>query len=159
MYLEKGAAITQGQLKEEFAILPLLVSISKSTRGLLLCKLTDIGFHNGQDELMIALDEDEAVTVSQLAEQLCVRPSTVSKMLDRLIAKGFVERAGDHRDSRRTLVRITASGIQARERLREVWHGIETDLTKSVGDRDVGAMARELATLDGHLKTRLARLR
>lgn len=140
------------------SMLPLLVSISKSTRGLLLCKLSALGFHNGQDELMVALDEDRPATVSKLAEQLGVRASTVSKMLDRLIMKGLVERAGDNRDSRRTIVRITPAGVDARDRVLRLWGEIEHDLMKNVG-ADAETVTRELAFVDRQLKTRLARLR
>ena len=75
-----------------------LLSVSKSTRALTRIKLAERDFHNGQDELLLALDEEAAIPVSKLADELKVRPSTVSKMLERLVRKGLVERSVDQRN-------------------------------------------------------------
>lgn len=70
----------------EARLVSALLSISKSTRALVGLKLSELGFHNGQDELLCALDERSEMSVSKIADELCVRASTVSKMLDRLVA-------------------------------------------------------------------------
>ena len=77
---------------EDAKLVAVLLSISKSTRALVGLKLNEVGFHNGQDELLLALDTSTPISVSKLAGELNVRPSTVSKMLDRLIDARTVER-------------------------------------------------------------------
>lgn len=138
-----------------------LLSIAKSTRALVGLKLGELGFHNGQDELLFALDEGAEISVSRLADELSVRPSTVSKMLDRLITLDMAERTSDGRDARRTMVRITPKGLDARSRLFGMREKLEAELTTSLsGDAD--AVADTLDTLDTlaeRLKLRLARLR
>lgn len=85
-----------------------------SPRAFLGIRLAETGFHDGQDGTMLALEPTQAVTVSAPAGRLAVRPSTVSRMLDRLVARTLVERAADKRDPRRTVVRITPRRLEAR---------------------------------------------
>jgi DNA-binding MarR family transcriptional regulator len=59
-------------------------------------------------------------TIGQLAEQLDVRPSTMSQMLDRLELTGLVVRRPDIRDGRSRIVRLTTAGEQAVRTLRDV---------------------------------------
>ncbi|KQT50201.1 hypothetical protein ASG43_21850 [Aureimonas sp. Leaf454] len=139
-------------------LVPFLLSVSKSTRALTGIKLAELGFHNGQDELLLALDEEAPVSVSHVADELAVRPSTISKMIDRLVAKGLVERAGDHRDARRTMVRITPRGLDARSRLLAMRSALEKEL-KTAYPSDFGSLVQPLETIASVLKQRLHRLR
>ncbi|KQT48681.1 hypothetical protein ASG43_07360 [Aureimonas sp. Leaf454] len=116
------------------------------------------GFHNGQDELLLIADE-HGTTVSAVADLLSIRASTVSKMSDRLVQRGLVERVGDADDGRRTMIRITTMGIQAQKELLTVRDQLENDLTKCLdADRKVEIIQslQELAVL---LVARLRRLR
>ncbi|WP_246367649.1 MarR family winged helix-turn-helix transcriptional regulator [Aurantimonas endophytica] len=112
--------------------------------------------HAGQDELLLALVPEGTVSGSRLADTLAVRPSTVSKMLDRLVTAGLVERAEDPRDARRTVVRLTSSGVDMQGRLREVWQEVENEL-QDVPDRSV--VTHSLQELQRVLSAKLRRLR
>lgn len=140
-------------------VVPYLLSISKSSRALLGIKLAEIGFYNGQDETMLALEPDRPVTVSALADKLSVRPSTVSKMLDRLVLKKLVERTADKRDLRRTVVRITPEGMEAQTQIQKVREQVERELTADIGPADLDALLGQLRSLDAQLTKRLLRLR
>jgi DNA-binding MarR family transcriptional regulator len=122
---EADAQISSG------STLAALLCIAKSTRAIYGLKLATMGLHNGQDELLIAIGS-EGTTVSVLADRLMVRPSTVSKMMDRLIEKDLVDRFGDHRDARRTLIRITQAGSAMRERLIEMRSEVDAELAKAM---------------------------
>lgn len=139
-------------------IVPVLLSISKSTRALTGLKLTELGFHNGQDELLLALNEEVSVSVSRLADELCVRPSTVSKMLDRLVAAGLVARINDNRDARKTMVRITPAGLDARSLLLRMRENLEVELVSSFSN-GIDGVKQALETIAATLKARLSRLR
>ncbi|KQT53308.1 hypothetical protein ASG43_19035 [Aureimonas sp. Leaf454] len=142
----------------EAGLVSLLLSISKSTRALTSIKLAEMGFHNGQDELLLALDEEAPTSVSRIADELRVRPSTVSKMLDRLVAKGLVERQGDKRDARRTMVRITPAGLDAKSRLLEVRASLEKELATPLAENGASVVTG-LETVANLLAARLSRLR
>lgn len=139
-------------------LVPALLSISKSTRALQGIKLATLGFHNGQDELLMAIDSKGA-TVSAVAEQLAIRPSTVSKMMDRLVAKGLVERIGDARDGRRTLIRITPAGIEARGMLSQARAELDAELGAAMPPDKRADVTRYLEEFAHYIAARLRRLR
>jgi DNA-binding MarR family transcriptional regulator len=143
--------------KADAGVLRALLSISKSMRALHGIKLATLGFYIGQDELLMVVDE-KGTSVSSIADLLSVRPSTVSKMMDRLVDKGLMERIGDGKDARRTLARITPDGIEARKQVMQVREELEEDLARSLGNHapSIAANLDECASL---LQGRLRRLR
>ena len=136
-----------------------LLSISKSTRAFLSLLLADIGLYPGQDQLLDRLELDRPVSVSVLAEQLSVRPSTVSKMLDRLIEKDLVRRLNFEGDARRTMVHLTEPGEEMRARIRSVWSKLEAEVAGNMDTPERDRLAAALAEVDTILATRLRRLR
>lgn len=57
----------------------------------------------------------------ELAEMLDIVPPTVSTMLSELEAAGYIARALDPEDKRRTLITLTPAGEALRETLAERW--------------------------------------
>ncbi|KQT47577.1 hypothetical protein ASG43_10900 [Aureimonas sp. Leaf454] len=145
-------------MPHEIGLVPALLSIAKSTRAMHGLKLAECGFSNGQDELLLAIPEG-GLAVNELADRLMVRPSTVSKMTDRLIEKGLIRRIADGSDGRRTIVRITASGIRARARLIQARSDLDDDLTKPLGEEACAALQARLTDCVERLAKRLRRLR
>ena len=154
----RGEGKSSASISEASAFVPTLLSIAKQTRAIFGLKLSAAGFHNGQDQMLLALRPDSPTTVSHLADTLGVRPSTVSKMLDRLMEKGLMERYADTRDARKTMVRITPAGMQAQLQVQKVWDTIGDEFSHSIGD-GAGALTAELTKLDRHLAAKLLRLR
>ena len=140
-------------------IVPSLLSIAKSTRAFLTLVLSEIDLHPGQDQLLHRLERDSPVSVSALADQLAVRPSTVSKMLDRLIEKKLVLRAASNRDARRTMVMLTEEGEAARAAVKVIWNRLEADLVSSLSLADVAQVTSVLDQVDDLLSAKLRRLR
>ncbi|WP_245413661.1 MarR family winged helix-turn-helix transcriptional regulator [Mangrovicella endophytica] len=140
-------------------LVPSLLSIAKSTRAFLSLVLAEIDLHPGQDQLLDRLDQDTPVSVSDLADQLAVRPSTVSKMLDRLIEKQLVERQSHSHDARRTMVIITPAGQEVRDAARDVWVRLEAELSGSLPEGERLHLATALAKADTLLSTKLRRRR
>src|SRR6266446_6875355 len=67
----------------------------------------------GQITLLRVLVEHERCMMQQLAEHLAVAPSTVTAMVKRLLAQGYVERSRDDSDWRTVWVKPTEAGRQA----------------------------------------------
>lgn len=141
------------------AVVTALLSIAKSTRAFTSLKLAEIGLHPGQDQLIDRLPPGVPVSVSVLAQQLSVRASTVSKMLDRLIERGLLRRLADQSDARRTMVQLTAEGEKAQVAVRDIWNRLERELTSSLAADDLAALAATLGEVDALLSQRLRRLR
>lgn len=154
----RSSEVTNGAAATSDRLVPALLSISKSMRALQGIKLASLGFHNGQDELLMAIDA-KGETVSVVAEHLAIRPSTVSKMMDRLVAKGLVERVGDARDGRRTLIRITPAGIEARHRLTRARAELDAELAAAMSTDKCATVTRELEDFAQYIAGRLRRLR
>ncbi len=139
-------------------LVPGLVSIAKSVRQLMALKLAPIDVLVGQDQLLGVLDAEHAKSVLDIATELSVRPSTVSKMLDQVGKKGWTLRQGDQDDRRKTLVRLTPEGVKVQESVRAVWKRLEDDLVDALGDHS-GDIVDNLGSLDSILTKRLSRLR
>ena len=64
---------------------------------------------------IIALWEEDQQTVKSLSEKLFLEPSTMTPMLQRLEAMGYVRRARDTEDERSVRVALTDAGRRLRE--------------------------------------------
>ncbi|MBP0617650.1 MarR family transcriptional regulator [Jiella sp. KSK16Y-1] len=135
------------------------MSIAKSTRAFLTILLARIDLHPGQDQLLDRLEVENPVNVSTLAELLAVRPSTVSKMLDRLIERGLVSRSANARDARRTMVHLTPAGLEAQRNVREIWSKLEADLTSALSAEEISMLDDSLYRAGDILSQKLRRLR
>lgn len=140
-------------------LVPLLLSIAKSSRAFLTLLLAEVSLHPGQDQLLQCLGPGDSISVSVLAEQLAVRPSTVSKMLDRLIERNLVRRTSSSQDARRTMVALTPSGVEARRAVQDVWNRLEAELRPSFGNEEFETQMQVLQKVDALLSSRLRRLR
>ena len=61
----------------------------------------------------LSLLADETVSAARVAEWLAVSPTSVTSVVDGLVARGLVERRRDAADRRRQAVSITRSGRKA----------------------------------------------
>lgn len=156
---EPGCDVVPIVSLDEARLVPALLSIAKSTRAFLALLLSEIDLHPGQDQLLNRLVSGDPVSVSMLADQLAVRPSTVSKMLDRLIEKGLVERATHSRDARRTMVTLTRQGESAQRSVKIIWDRLENELTSALSTGDVEKLMLALNQVDDLLSAKLRRLR
>jgi DNA-binding MarR family transcriptional regulator len=80
---------------------------SRSRSGALLSR---IGLHAGQEAVLKALDIKDGQAMSQLAVSLAVQPPTVTKMVTRLAAQGYLERRVAPDDGRQIRVFLTDLG-------------------------------------------------
>jgi DNA-binding MarR family transcriptional regulator len=99
-------------------------------------QLSRIGLHSGQDSLLKALDENDGMSMSDLAAALGVQPPTVTKMITRLAAQDYVERRASTGDGRQSLVFLTERGRKTIQMIDKVWKRIEKDALADVDDRD-----------------------
>src|SRR5260370_37041997 len=60
-----------------------------------------------------------------MVDRMCVKPPTVSKMLDRLERTGLVERRPDSEDSRISRVYLTEQGHRSQSAVRDIWTDLE----------------------------------
>jgi MarR family transcriptional regulator, organic hydroperoxide resistance regulator len=75
----------------------------------------------GQLKLLRVLLTRQRCTMQELADQLAVAPPTVTAMVKRLLAQGFVERVRDEQDWRVVQVLPTERGLRAVSLYEEFW--------------------------------------
>ena len=90
-----------------------------------------------------AVDAEEP-TVGRLAELLGVSRQAASKLADEMVSRGYLLRASDPQDRRRTRLRLSAKGRRVRERAAAESAAIEAELREAVGDREVDGLRHAL---------------
>src|SRR4030066_2364476 len=88
----------------------LLVQIGKAHRNKAQELLSRIDLYPGQEFLLLNLWPQDGLTHSEVAENLCVQPATITRMLDRLVKAGFVQRRPDAGDLRVSRVYLAEKG-------------------------------------------------
>jgi DNA-binding MarR family transcriptional regulator len=78
--------------------------------------LEELGVTYPQYIAIISLWEKDRQTVKGLSEKLFLEPSTITPMLQRLEAMGYVHRARDEEDERSVRVSLTTEGRRLREK-------------------------------------------
>jgi DNA-binding MarR family transcriptional regulator len=73
-----------------------------------------------QLRVLEALAARDALPMGELAAQALLEPTTLTKMIDRMIADGLVMRTADPQDRRRVLVMLAPAGRVAFERLNRI---------------------------------------
>ena len=77
-----------------------LHSAARLSRTALASRLLTHGFYAGQDQIMLALSQEDGQTPGQLAGRLGVRPPTITKTINRLQAQGFLDKKASNHDAR-----------------------------------------------------------
>ena len=98
-------------------------------------EMGDCHLHVGQEMILMQLWQQEGVTQSQLAEQMCVEPPTVTKMLQRIEQQGLIVRRPDTHDARVSRVYLTETGRALRCQVESCWTRVE--------DRAMHGLSRE----------------
>lgn len=78
--------------------------------------------------VMYALYEEDGVTQSHIQKKLGIKASSLSKLIDILIRKGYVTRESVEHDGRTKVICLTESGKQKKKKLNEITNTIESQL-------------------------------
>jgi DNA-binding MarR family transcriptional regulator len=103
----------------------LLVQVCRAHRNKAQELLARIALHPGQEFLLINLWPQDGLTHTEIAEHLCVQPATLSRMLDRLVKTGLVQRQQDSGDQRVSRVYLTEKGQELLEPIQQTWDELE----------------------------------
>ncbi len=83
--------------------------------GLLNDAYFDIGVTLAERHLLIELSSIETPTAGELAQRLLVDKSTMSRLIDKALKKGYIETVLDEKDKRRKFLKLTDVGKQTLE--------------------------------------------
>ncbi len=103
----------------------LLAKICKRRRNKINELLAKYGIHAGQDVLLYYLSMDNGQTVSELLKKVHVQHATISNMISRMVANGFVVKKKDSVDMRVSRIFLTEKGETALKIVEKVWYELE----------------------------------
>jgi DNA-binding MarR family transcriptional regulator len=130
----------------------LLIQISKAHRHRAEIALDQYGLHPGQEMILFQLWMEEGITQSQLVENLCVEPPTVTKMLQRLEKGGLVTRRQDTQDARVSRVYLTAQGRALQAPVQRIWEDLEAETIAGLSEVELALLRRLLMQLYHNLE-------
>ena len=110
--------------------------------------LGGIGLHAGQEGVLKALDRSDGQSMTELAAMLGVQPPTVTKMVGRLAAAGYVERRGSETDGRLAHTFLTDEGRNALTQINKMLKQVDGQAFAGLNVKDqkkLGRMLRRIA--------------
>ncbi|HYT29726.1 MAG TPA: MarR family transcriptional regulator [Actinomycetota bacterium] len=100
--------------------------------------------------LRLAKAPDRALRMTDLAERVMLSPSGVTRLVDRLVTKGMVQRRADPDDARGALASLTDEGLrQLRSAARTHLRGIRDQFTGRLSEAQLRNVASGLETITG----------
>src|ERR687894_2264231 len=119
--------MSEANLKEETNLLALesqvcfaLAVASRRVIALYRPLLEPMGLTHPQYLVMLALWQHEPLSLRRLSELLQLDPGTLSPLLKRLEAIGYLRRERDHADERSLAITLTAEGQTLRRRAEQI---------------------------------------
>ncbi|MCO5070716.1 MAG: MarR family transcriptional regulator [Rhizobiaceae bacterium] len=128
-----------------------LQAAARLSRTVLAAKLLDHGFYAGQDQIMLALSQQDGQTPGQLAMRLGVRPPTITKTINRLQAQGFLDKRASEEDARQAHVMLTERGRETIKAIEKSVRKAEKQAFKGLEKKELKALAKLLARVEGNL--------
>ncbi|WP_186390292.1 MarR family winged helix-turn-helix transcriptional regulator [Stappia sp. TSB10P1A] len=132
-----------------------LAQTAKAHRSRAGIHLSRIGLHPGQEAVLKILSENDGQTMSQLAAVLSVQPPTVTKMVTRLSAQGFLRRAASETDGRLARVFLTDEGRALVETVDRSWKRLEREALAGLDEKDRKKLRKLLRQVEKNLGSRM----
>jgi DNA-binding MarR family transcriptional regulator len=124
-FVHEGLFMTRKAIPETLGYL--LVQICRANRSQAQERLSQIGLHTGQEMFLLRLWRQDGQTQTELADEICVQPATITRMIDRLAKEGLVERRSDEEDRRVSRVYLTEAGRALQRPVENIWHELEQE--------------------------------
>jgi DNA-binding MarR family transcriptional regulator len=112
-----------------------------------------LGILDGEELLIVQLWEQDQSSQSELEAIVGLDHSTVTKMLDRMQAAGFVERHPSERARGEILVALTPAGRDLRYRIEDVWQEVELRTVGGLSPTERGELLALLRRVEAHMQS------
>ncbi len=113
--------------------------------------LGEVGASAEQWRVLDKLSDESGRPIGELAQQLSMNPPTMTKLIDRMVAAGLVQRIVDDEDCRRVLVFITDVGLVLFGKLSQRATEFHRSLTESLNPREAVQLSKLLGNLTRQL--------
>jgi DNA-binding MarR family transcriptional regulator len=133
------------KIKDHLAYL--IASVNKQLEDELQERLREVGIPIEQVRILEVLSDSDGLPMGELAAQALVEPTTLTKMIDRMVADGLVMRLLDPNDRRRVLIALAPAGRVALRRLNRITMSQEASLSKRLPKAKLGELRSMLRGL------------
>lgn len=134
-----------------------LMSTARLLRAAFDARLAPLDLNLTQASLLGYVNEFGATTQTDLADHLGIGRAAIGSVIDRLQARGLVERQPRPDDRRVWLVAITPSGTELAREIAEVDEVLRAELRHGIGREERQALAWVMTRLQQNLATAIAR--
>jgi DNA-binding MarR family transcriptional regulator len=128
-----------------------LHSAARLSRTALAARLMAHGFYAGQDQVMLALDQQDGQTPGQLAARLGVRPPTITKTINRLQVQGFLEKRASEADARQAHIFLSEAGRETIRAIEKSVRKTEKLAFRGLDKKDQKLLAKLLSRIEANL--------
>jgi DNA-binding MarR family transcriptional regulator len=126
----------------------LVLAIQREGNRVLAAALKPVGVTPSQGEVLRLLDAEGGLTLSALGELLvCETGSNPSRLVDRLVSQGLIERLPDPDDRRYVRLELTPDGRQVASEVAHAEQHLYDELRRLVGGRPLTPALRLLRDL------------
>lgn len=123
----------------------LILAAQRAGNLLLSDRLRPLNLTTAQAEVVRVLDDNQPMTIGDLGGMLvCESGSNPSRLVDRLVSTGLVQRQPAPDDRRRVRLTLTAAGEKAAAEVRTIENEFYADLDQAGSEADVGSVIRFL---------------
>ena len=129
----------------------LLLSIARKSIKASIERVSVEDLHPPQAMFLIGLLETGSVTMSEIAAETRVHPTVVTRFMDRMVDKGFVERRRDEDDRRVVRVSLTEKGKETAEKLLKNYLDRVDAALKGASKKERDSLIAQLNRIDGSL--------
>jgi DNA-binding MarR family transcriptional regulator len=128
--------------------LELVLPLHRATHGVgLYLQALHLEVSQGEAHVLAQLAAEGASTISALHSAFAHRRSTLTSILDRLVAAGLVQRDLCEDDRRSFLISLTARGHALANRIHEALATLEAKVARRVGKDDLAGFEAVVAAL------------
>ena len=111
------------------------------------------GLSQRQTAILRVLVSSEGARLSDLAALSGITPSAMTRVLEKLEARGLVERVrGTHEDGRAAMVRVTAAGRRTRKLLDELMRSRAQTIMSAIPQKQRASVLNALALLNNAIE-------
>lgn len=103
-----------------------------------------------QLNILVLLATLDSARPAQLCELLCLDASTLSRNVDRMRARGWLERTPDQEDARAHSVRVTEAGKELLRRAMPLWKRGQEKVEVALGKQNLEAIRKVNKGLTRH---------
>lgn len=123
-----------------------VVCLSKLIRQSFNEAVAEQGLFLGQQDIVLALAENEGITLSDLAKKLDISSATASVSIKRMEKAGFVIKKPDKNDARITRLYPTEKAKLAPENIKKKMNLLESILKKDMTEEQISELSKLLDT-------------